>query len=164
MSNFNPIFLDDLIDYVYGDKPKILLEFIKKSALTTKESKGDLWEKALDKAMDHTELLPANTPHMDFDDTSDAKFCTVTRYSGDGRFEATIGGISAKKGPLRVCICLDLPGTSKKKLYFLLIPYEFYSKRKGTNLKVYFKNYIPYGDIWNRFRCSWKEVISPIKV
>jgi hypothetical protein len=158
--NFNPTFLHELVNDLYEDEPDSIKEFMVREILKDKNNKGYFWERVLEKHMrGHTILLEHNTWHKDFADGTDAKFSTAARYQ-TGVFQASIG-IENKTGTLRVCMVNV--GDKFHKLYFMLIPYSYYSKRnQNSPLKVTFQNFHPYGEIWDRFRCSWKDVIKPI--
>tara|TARA_R110000868_G_scaffold359090_1_gene620890 strand:- start:2372 stop:2788 length:417 start_codon:yes stop_codon:yes gene_type:complete len=106
-------------------------------ANTTDSYKGVLWEKGLDKGMyTHTTLLGGSTPHLDFTDTTDAKWGTfyqILDKNGKLRWQCSISNFHTKIGPLRVCLCV--PGLLYHKLYFLFIPHEAYITYKSKALK-----------------------------
>jgi hypothetical protein len=157
---FNPKFLHELVYDLYEDEADSVKEFMVKEILKDVNNKGNFWERVLAKHMKHhTKLLEHNAWYMDFDDGTDAKFATSVRYES-GVFQASIG-IENKTGTLRVCM-VNL-GDKFHKLYFMMIPYSFYSTRNPESpLKVTFRNFQPYGDIWDRFRCTWEDVISSV--
>jgi hypothetical protein len=156
---FNPKFLHELIDDLYADQSKDVRKFITEEILLDSNNKGTFWERCLAKNMPHTTLLGKNTWHKDFSDGTDAKFATAVRYAS-GVFQASIG-IQNKTGPLRVCMAA--PGQTHRKLFFMLIPYEFYSTRNPTSpLKVTFESFRPIGEIWDAFQVTWEQVISPV--
>ena len=126
-------FLHELIDYVHGDKPYDVRNYIMHEiAKTTDNNKGKFWELVLQKAMSkHTRLLEHNAHGRDFSDDTDAKFATFYKRA-DGWYEASISNIRNKIGDLRVCLCV--PGQNFHKVYFLYIPYEEYQEyKKGSS-------------------------------
>ena len=156
---FNPRFLHELIDDLYDGQSEDVRKFITEEILLDSNNKGTFWERCLAKHMPHTILLGKNTWYKDFSDGTDAKFATAVRYAS-GVFQASIG-IENKTGPLR--ICMAAPGQKHRKVFFMLIPYEFYSTRNPTSpLKVTFESFRPIGEIWDQFQCSWEKVISPV--
>lgn len=160
MIQFRPNFLHELVQDLYEGQPNNIIEHEIKQLLEDVHGKGNFWEKVLAKHMhEHTSILKRNAWYRDFTDNSDAKFCTVVRYTS-GVFQATIGGVGNKIGPLRVCMCQ--PGDRLHKLYFMLIPYEYYSKLSGHPIKITFQNFKPIGEIWDRFQCSFAEVTKSL--
>lgn len=158
-TTFKPVFLQDLVNFLYADESPDVREFKTKEILSYDTNKGFFWEDVLAKAMPHTERLKRNAHYMDFLDGSDAKFAVAGFYT-KGPLVATIHKQN-KTGPLRVCICV--PGQHQHKVYFMLIPYEYHSQlTPNTPIKVVIKNFTPHGEIWDRFRCSWKEVTKQI--
>ena len=82
------------------------------------------------------------------------------RYNNkNGTYQATINSEN-KTGWLRVC--LVAPGIEFRKVYFMLIPPEYHTKL-GSPLKVTFRNNTaPIGEAWDKFQCSFQDVIKPI--
>jgi len=159
VNTFKPVFLQDLVNYLYEDENELVQEFKVRELLEVDVNKGFFWEKVLAKAMPHTTRLKANAWHMDYADGSDAKFAVAGRYAS-GPLVATIHTYN-KIGPLRVCICVK--GQHRHKVYFMLIPYSYHSKlNPNSPIKVTISNFMPYGEVWNRFRCSWEEVTKQI--
>ena len=161
-NKFNPKFLHELIDNLYSNESESVRFFMHREILKDSNNKGKFWENVLAKHMPHTKLLEHNAWYKDFSDGTDAKFASAVKYTS-GVYQASIG-MENKTGTLRVCMIA--PGTDFRRLFFMLIPYEFYSTRNPNSpLKVTFENYKPMGEIWNKFQCSWEQVISPeIKV
>jgi hypothetical protein len=157
-TKFNPKFLHELVDYLYEDESQEVRNFALKQMLKDDQLKGRFWEQVLAKGMLHTVILERNAHYRDYADNSDAKFAMVCRYA-DGRMQATISGIEKKIGDLR--ICMGMPGANLHRIYFMRIPYSYYSKRSKHPLKITFQNFVPVGDIWDRFQCSFQEVIAP---
>jgi hypothetical protein len=159
-TEFNPKFLHELVYDLYENESESVKEFMVKEVLKDINNKGKFWEYVLEKHMKHhTTLLEHNAWHMDFDDGTDAKFATAARYQS-GVFQASIG-IENKTGTLRVCM-VNL-GSKFHKLYFMLIPYSFYSTRNPESpLKITFRNFQPCGEIWDKFKCTWKDVIKSV--
>lgn len=156
---FNPRQLSELIDDLYDNQPAEMRKFITEEILQDRNNKGTFWERCLAKHMPHTIWLRKNTWYKDYSDGSDAKFCTAVRYAS-GVFQASINAEN-KTGTLRVCMAG--PGDNPK-LYFMLIPYSYYSKRPVLNspMKITFESFRPIGDIWDNYQCSWEQVISPV--
>lgn len=154
---FKPVFLHDLVNDLYEDKPDVIKEHALKEIFESENNKGVFWERCLEKWMPFTERLKHNAWHRDFTDNTDAKLATAIRYSNNAS-QATIGGLENKIGHLRVC--LVAPG-DKRKVFFMLIPPEYY-KRSKHPIKVTFNNFVPSGAVWDKFQCSWEEVIAPI--
>ena len=129
--------LHELIEYAYGERDPQIKQYILEQAMNTSDNnKGYMWEYVLNKAMHtHTTWLGGRFPHMDYTDTTDAKIGTFYRRK-DGVWEASIGNIRTKVGPLRVC--LVVPGENLHRLYFLFIPHAAYQKyTKGSDaLKI----------------------------
>jgi hypothetical protein len=154
-------YLSDLMDYAFpgadGNTRKMIWEGIKNDAI----GKGAMWENSIAKLMPHTIQLNKNAQGKDYDDSSDAKFCVVVRMSNSGIYQATISNTKNKVGWLRVCLC-DPHTSSNPRLYFMLVPYEAYSKLKGP-MKVTFNRWgNPTGPYWDKYQCSFQQVISPI--
>lgn len=159
VEKFKPVFLEDLVNYLYEDECVEVRKFKIKELLSIDTNKGHFWERVLAKGMPHTVLLERNAWFMDYADGSDAKFAVAGHYT-KGPLVATIHKQN-KLGPLRVCICV--PGHHHHKVYFMLIPYEYHSKlTPNTPIKVVIKDFTPHGEIWDRFRCSWEEVTKKI--
>ena len=159
ITKFKPIFLQDLVNFLYEDQPLAVRDFKIKELLSHDTNKGFFWKRVLAKAMPHTVLLERNSWFRDYSDGSDAKFAVAGHYA-KGPLVATIHKQN-KIGPLRVCICV--PGQFSHRVYFMLIPYEYHSKlNPDSPIKITMKNFTPYGEIWDRFRCSWEEVTKPI--
>lgn len=157
-TKFNPKFLHELVDYLYDTQPKVIKDFALNQILEDDQSKGRFWEKVIAKSMTHAVLLERNAPYRDYSDNSDAKFCMLVRYSS-GTMQATISGVENKIGDLRVCICVR--GQNVHRLYFLRIPYSYYSKLSGYPIKITFKHFTPIGEVWDKFNCSFTEVVAP---
>lgn len=156
---FKPALLQDLVNFLYVDEHESVREFKVKEILSNDNNKGTFWENVLAKAMHHTTLLERNAWYMDFDDGTDAKFAQAGYYT-KGPLVASIN-IENKTGTLRVCLCVK--GGVHHKVYFMLIPYSYYSKLNPKSpIKVTISNFSPCGKIWDQFRCSWEEVIQPI--
>jgi len=153
---FKPVFLHDLVNDLYEDKPEIVREHALSEIFESDQNKGMFWERVVAKHMPFTKRLKHNEWYRDFADNTDAKLATAVRYEKSGVFQATIGGLENKIGYLRVCLIAPT-----KKVYFMLIPPEYY-KRSIHPIKVTFKNFAPYGEVWDKFQCSWEEVIAPI--
>lgn len=166
-SIFKPVFLDDLVDFLYENESPEVKKFKTKELLSHDNNKGLFWESVLAKAMAfHTVPLKFNAWHMDFSDGTDAKFAQFHRWSPSGTrcvgTKAATINCSNKTGPLRICLCVQ--GQYHHKLYFMFIPYEYHSKNYPKHpLKITFdKNFKPCGDAWEKFNCSWEEVIKPL--
>lgn len=156
---FNPKTLHDLVNFCYDTWSDERKDHEITHLLEDDHSKGRFWEKCLSKAMkDHTRLLERNAWYMDFDDRSDAKFATSSRNDA-GAFQATIN-YGNKVGPLRVCLCVV--GQHIHKVYFLMIPHEYYSTLRGHPIKITFSNFRPIGKIWEKFQCSWADVTKKL--
>jgi hypothetical protein len=157
---FKPMYLHELVNNLYEDQTESTRKFMVSEILDDANNKGRFWERVLAKHMPHTKLLKHNTPFKDFDDGSDAKFAISGRYVS-GVFQASIG-IENKIGTLRVCMVSK--GDQYHRLFFMRIPYSFYCQRNPESpLKISFVNFVPYGEIWDKFQCSWEEVIAPIE-
>lgn len=160
----NPKFLHELVFDLYEDKHPMIQEHELQRALEDNVGHyvGDMWEKVLAKHMPHTTLLGRNAWHRDFSDGTDAKFASISKYTytkfHKGTIQATVRHEN-KIGTLRVCVCF--PGDKLHKVYFLLIPHDYYSTFAAP-IKINFKNFSPFGETWDRFRCSFQQVISPI--
>jgi hypothetical protein len=157
---FKPKFLHELVDYVYSDLSDEIRQHELKQILNDSHGKGHFWEQVLKKAMPHTTILERNAPKRDYEDNSDAKFALLGNYNFSTQRQATISGVENKIGPLRVCLCVR--GQHIHKVYFMFIPYEAHSKIKGENIKVTFKNFMPSGAWWDKYQCTWEEVIQPV--
>lgn len=156
---FNPKFLHELVNDLYSHLAPDIREHELMQIVEDKHGAGFFWEKVLEKHMPHTTLLGRTTKGKDYEDFSDAKFCSLVRYN-TGVFQATIGNLKNKIGTLRVCMCVK--GHNYHKLYFMLVPYSYYSTLSGHPLKVSFRNFQPFGELWDKFQCSWDEVIKPL--
>lgn len=159
-------FLDELVDYAYSDVKIGVREFlIEQAANTVDNNKGYMWEQALKKAMEaHTILLGGNTVGMDFTDTTDAKIGTFYLRT-DGVWEASIGNIRTKVGPLRVCLVVPAPkGGKVHRVYFLFIPHAAYQKyAKGSKALKFTLNAntnMISGKL-TEYICSFDEVTKP---
>lgn len=158
-------FLANLVDYLHSDKTyEVRNHIMNEVAKTPDNNKGRFWELSLAKKMaSHTKLLEHNAHGRDFDDDSDAKFATYYKRS-DGKYEASIGNIRTKIGPLRVCLCV--PGESHHKLHFLFIPYEAYQPYlEGSNALKF--GLSPRGNPTGKltkYLCSWEKVTSPVNI
>jgi hypothetical protein len=54
------------------------------------------------------------------------------------------------------------PGTEFRKVYFMLIPPEYHTTLNSP-LKVTFRNNTaPIGKVWDKYQCSFQDVIRPI--
>jgi hypothetical protein len=157
---FNPKFLHELVDDLYENESDSVRSFAMREFWQDGQIKGQFWERVLEKHMPHTSRCLRNTAHMDYYDWTDAKFASACRYKTTGVWQATISNVATKIGTLRVC--LSLKGTKFHKLYFMLIPHSYYSKLSGHPIKITFKNFAPYGDIWDKFQCSFEEVTQEI--
>jgi hypothetical protein len=125
-------FLHELIDLLHGDKTYEVRKYIMEQTAKMKDNnKGLFWESVLAKNMSHTNLLGGNTAGRDFSDDTDAKFATFYKRT-DGVYEASVGNIRTKVGPLRVCLCV--PGHNFHRVFFLFIPHFAYQKyTKGSD-------------------------------
>lgn len=151
-------FLHELVDSLYEED--VLRKHELKRLFEDQNSAGYFWEQVLSKHMPHTTRCEKrNEKGRDFLDGTDAKFAMAGRYTNSFQRQATIG-IENKIGTLRVCLCHK--GDSLHKIYFMKIPYEAYAKLKGQNIKISFKNFGPSGAFWDKYRCSWRDVISPV--
>lgn len=156
---FDPQFLHELVNNLHESETESVRSFMIREIVKDNNNKGAFWESVLAKHMPHTIRLLHNAWHKDFSDGTDAKFASAVRYES-GAYQASIG-IENKTGTLRVCMIA--PGAESRRLFFMLIPYEFYSTRNPNSpLKITFENFRPIGEIWDNYRCSWEEVISPI--
>jgi hypothetical protein len=164
ISKFKPQFLHEMVKDLYEDDK--IFEHKLKELLEDSNSRGSFWEQVLEKYMrEHTKRLKRNAWYMDFDDGTDAKFTVAsTRTSGRGSYQATIN-YENKTGPLRVCMTFIGAGYKYHRLYFMLIPHSYYSTLNNNNspIKITFSNFKPIGDIWDKFQCTWEEVISPYR-
>ncbi len=155
--------LDELIEFVHGDKGPELKKFIVNQVTKTVDgNKGILWEDALEKEMlYHTKRLSRNAVGRDFDDDSDAKFATFYRKKS-GILEASISGIRNKIGVLRVCLCV--PGETYHRLMFMRIPPKAYLKyAAGSNaIKITLSKTGNVQGTLARYICNFKEVAAPI--
>ena len=150
-------FLSELVSSVYSDP--VLFEHELKRLFEDQNSSGYFWEKCLAKHMPFTQLCEKrNEQGKDFLDGTDAKFAMAGRYSDSPQRQATIG-IENKTGTLRVCLCYK--GDAHHKVFFMKIPHDAYKNLKGQNIKITFRNFVPYGEFWDRYNCSWEEVIAP---
>lgn len=155
--SFNPKFLHDLVHDLYDDPVIRAHEY--QRIFDDQNSSGFFWEQVLAKHMVHTKICEKrNQKGMDFTDTTDGKFAMAGRYSDSEQRQATIG-IENKIGTLRVCLCYQ--SQHYHRLFFMRIPHEAYSKVKNKNIKITFTNFAPSGAWWDKYQCSWKEVISP---
>ena len=171
--DFNPKFLNELVEDLHLNKSKPIKEIITEQILKSDLDKGKFWEQVLAKHMPHTNLLK-NGWYMDFDDGTDAKFATLSnigsKKNGLSTFQATIH-IRNKTGPLRVCMCATTPGSNNPKVYFMYIPFEGYkSFLDRTNefgiphpIKITFSNFSPYGELWNKYQTNFKGVTRQAK-
>lgn len=156
--------LHELIDFLHGDKPYEVRNYIMSEiAKTTDNNKGRFWEQVLYKAMkNHTLLLEGNAVGRDFSDNTDAKFATFYKKNkGLGDYQASIGNIRTKIGPLRVCLCV--PGQTYHKVYFLFIPYESYQYYTYGSDSIKF-GLSPSGKPTGKmaqYLCSFEEVTKP---
>lgn len=157
---FNPKFLHELVDNLYEDSLEVIRAHELKQLLEDDNNKGTFWEKVLEKHMLFTKRLSRNAWYMDFDDGTDAKFATAIRYNNkNGTYQATINSEN-KTGWLRVC--LVAPGIEFRKVYFMLIPPEYHTKLDSP-LKITFRNNTaPIGEAWDKYQCSFQQVIKPI--
>lgn len=153
---FNPKFLHELVNDLYKDP--VIQEHELKKIFEDQNSSGYFWEQVLAKHMPHTMICEKrNQKGMDFKDGTDAKFALAGRYQDADQRQATIG-IQNKIGTLRVCMCYR--GDIYHKLFFMKIPYEAHSKVKGQNIKITFSTFQPTGRWWDKYQCSWDEVIA----
>lgn len=157
-TTFEPMYLHQLVDFLYEGSSKEIKDHEIGQILADDHSKGRFWERVLAKCMPHTVILERNAPHRDYDDDSDAKFAMLTRYAS-GAMQATISGVKNKIGDLRVCMCVR--GQHMHRVYFMRIPYEYYSMLSGHPIKISFQNFVPMGAVWDRFQCSFKQVTAP---
>jgi|688.fasta_scaffold451290_2 hypothetical protein len=152
-------FLHELVESVY-ENPDVSNHELKR-LFEDQNSSGYFWEKCLAKHMKHTSLCEKrNEPGRDFLDGTDAKFAMAGRYTNSFSRQATIG-IENKIGTLRVCLCYK--GDQYHKVFFMRIPHEAYKDLQGENIKITFsrKNLFPMGKFWEKYQCSWEEVIAP---
>jgi hypothetical protein len=159
---FRPRFLHEMVEDLYTDKA--ISNHKLQEILDDPNSRGTFWEKVLEKYMDHTKRLKAYAWHMDFDDGSDAKFAIASTTTGtNGSKQATIN-YENKTGPLRVCLVYVGAGFKYHRLFFMKIPYEYYSQLNNGNspIKITFSNFQPIGEIWEKYQCKWEDVIAPI--
>jgi hypothetical protein len=158
-------FLHQLIDYIHGDKPYEVRQYIMEQTAKMKDNnKGYFWEKVLAKKMTkHTSLLGGNAVGRDFSDGTDAKFATFYKRT-DGVFEASVSNIRRKVGPLRVCLCV--PGQTYHRVYFLFIPYDAYQKYTAGSDALKFtlnsKTSMVSGKL-TKYICSFDDVGQPYK-
>lgn len=158
-------FLHQLIDYIHSDKPYEVRQYIMEQTAKMKDNnKGYFWEKVLAKKMtEHTSLLGGNAVGRDFSDGTDAKFATFYKRT-DGVFEASVGNIRKKVGPLRVCLCV--PGQTYHRVYFLFIPHDAYQKYTAGSDALKFtlnsKTSMVSGKL-TKYICSFDDVCQPYK-
>ena len=156
-------FLHELIDYLHGDKPYSVRNYIMEQTAKIKDNnKGHFWELVLEKAMSsHTTLLESNAWYRDFADGSDAKFATFYKRT-DGVYEASVSNIRKKIGPLRVCLCV--PGETYHRLFFLFIPHHAYQGYAEGSDALKFTLKANTGNIsgnLTKYLCSFDEVCRP---
>lgn len=150
-------FLHELVLSVYENP--ILAEHELNRLFADQNSSGYFWEQCLAKHMPHTRLCEQrNARGKDFLDGTDAKFAMAGRYTNSVSRQATIG-IENKIGTLRVCLCYR--GDKFHKVYFMKIPHKAYKDLEGQNIKITFQNFKPMGAFWDKYQCSWEEVIAP---
>jgi hypothetical protein len=150
-------FLHELVNSLYDDEALQTHELSR--LLEDHTCTGYFWEKVLAKHMTHTSLCERrNEKGKDFLDGTDAKFAMAGRYTDSFQRVATIG-IENKTGTLRVCLCCR--GEKFHKVHFMRIPHEAYANLNGQNIKITFSSFNPMGSFWDKYRCSWEEVISP---
>lgn len=155
---FEPKFLHELFDSLYGNIIKEAKDLFWDQIINEEAARGTFWEKVLEKHMPFTKRhAKRNEQGSDFLDKTDAKFGGGSRYSADGTIQATIGGIENKTGTLRVCLCAW--GQHSHKVYFMLIPYEEYSTWKSPAKITLRANSTPIGPLWDKYRCSFQDVI-----
>lgn len=157
-------FLHELVDYLHGDKPYEVRNYIMEQIAKTKDNnKGYFWEHVLKKGMSsHTQHIGGNERGRDFTDNTDAKIAVFYKRN-DGVYEASVGNIRTKIGTLRICAVV--PGTTYHRTFFLLIPPEGYKRYiDGSDcLKLTLK--AGTGNIneaWAKYVCSFDEVCKPI--
>jgi len=157
---FEPKFLHELVDSVYGNYVAEAKDALYHQLRTEDGPKGSFWEQVLEKHMPFTKRhINRRQKGSDFLDGTDAKFAGGARYSADGTVQATISGVENKTGTLRVCICAW--GQHLHQVYFMLIPYSEYSTWKSP-MKITLRNTKnPIGDKWNKYRCSFQDVTQP---
>lgn len=155
---FEPKFLHELFDSLYGNIIKEAKDLFWEQILNEEAARGTFWEKVLEKHMPFTRRhSQSNYVGSDFLDKTDAKFGGGSRYSADGTVQATISGYENKTGTLRVCLCAW--GQHSHKVYFMLIPNDEYFKWKSPAKITLRANSTPIGPLWDKYRCSFQDVI-----
>lgn len=155
---FEPKFLDQLFDLLYADKLEETKNELMKYFRKVKEVRGAWWEEVLEQHMPFTKRhQDKNEPGSDFLDLSEAKFASGARYVKSGNFQATIENTENKTGTLRVCLCVW--GQHRHKVFFMLIPHKEYSTWGKRNAKITIQNFKPMGALWDKYRCSFQDVI-----
>jgi hypothetical protein len=155
---FEPKFLHELFDSLYGNIIKEAKDLFWEQILNEEAARGSFWEKVLEKHMLFTKRhAKRNQIGSDFLDFTEGKFAGGARYSADGTVQATIGGVENKTGTLRVCLCAW--GQHSHKVYFMLIPYEEYSTWKSPAKITLRANSTPIGPLWDKYQCSFQDVI-----
>jgi hypothetical protein len=157
---FEPQFLHELFDDLYGNFIKEIQDVFWEQLKEVPEFRGHFWEKVLEKHMPFTKRHDdVREQGSDFLDLTEAKFGSGARYADDGTIVATIGNTKNKTGTLRICLCAW--GQKYSPVAFMLVPYSEYSKWKSP-MKVKFRNNnIPIGKRWDKYRCSFQDVIKP---
>ena len=158
-------FLHELVEYLHGDRPPEVKSYIMEQiAKKVDSNKGHFWEEVLEKAMaSHTTLLGRNAKGRDFTDDSDAKFATFYRKK-DGVFEASVGNVRTKIGPLRICLCV--PGENYHRVFFLLIPNEAFQLYAIGSDALKFISRSNNGNITgklSKYLCSFDEVTQKLE-
>lgn len=150
----------ELLKYAY---PNDTDEGVRTTISRAKEGEinlGTVWERVCSEYLGFEKLRP-NSAWRDHKDFTDSKFAKVIRINNNRNasncFQATIG-TSNKIGDLRVCMWNPITD----KLYYMLIPYEYYIQYNGNPIKITFQAFNPKGKHWDRHQCDFDKVIGKV--
>lgn len=150
----------ELLKYAYPHDSEEAINTTIKRAKEGEVNLGIVWERVCREFLGFEKLRP-NTAWRDHKDFSDSKFASVVRMNNirnsPNCFQATISTRN-KIGDLRVCMW----NTTTDKLYYMLIPYEYYIKFKGNPMKITFQAFNPKGAHWDRYQCDFKTVVGKV--
>jgi hypothetical protein len=150
----------ELLQYAYPDDTDEAILTTISRAKAGEINVGIIWERICRQYLGFEKLRP-NTAWRDHEDFSDSKFAKVVRINNFRNSpncrQATIN-TKNKIGELRVCLWDPITD----KLYYMLIPYEYYIQFKGHPIKITFQDFNPKGKHWDQYQCNFDTVVGTV--
>ena len=150
----------ELLRYAYPNDTDQAIRTSIERAKIGEVNLGIVWERVCSEYLGFEKLRP-NSAWRDHKDYSDSKFAKAVRIDNKKNdpncFQATINTRN-KIGDLRVCMWNPITD----KLYYMLIPHEYYIQYNGHPIKITFQAFNPKGKHWDQYQCNFETVIGKV--